>query len=111
MPSSTDYLHKLAHYNQQHGITATFSEMKKTARRIERLCKENEEARNAVDPLAYVLQHWDPTGEEASENVDAERHLLNQANAARRCAGLTKGKAASGATPAAQTNPYQGVNQ
>ncbi|NWL34474.1 hypothetical protein [Paenarthrobacter nitroguajacolicus] len=111
MPSNTDYLHKLAHYNKQHGITATFSEMKKTARRIERICKENEEARNAVDPLAYVLQHWDPTGEEASENVDAERHLLNQANAARRCAGPTQRKAATMPGDRLQQNPYQGELQ
>lgn len=108
MPSSTDYLSKLAHYNQQHGITATFSEMKKTARRIQKL---DVERGIAIDLETYFLDYKDPTGEEASENVDAERHNINQANAARRCAGPAKGKAASGATPAAQTNPYQGVNQ
>ena len=105
MPS--DYLSMLAHYNQQHGITATFSEMKKTARRIQKL---DVERGSPVDLNEYFLDYKDPTGEEAAENVDAER-ITNHNNAARRCAGHTKGKAASGATPAARTNPYQGVNQ
>lgn len=86
MPSNTDYLSKLAAYNAVHGITATFSEMKKTARRIERICNENEAARQAVDPLAYVLQYWDETGETATDNADAERAEQNKANAARRLA-------------------------
>lgn len=85
MPS-IDYLSKLATYNQNHGITATFSEMKKTARRIERICNENEAARKAVDPLAYVLQYWDETGETATDNADAERAKQNSTNAARRVA-------------------------
>lgn len=83
MPKSTDYLSELARYNARNNITATFSEMKKTARRIERICTENEAARNAVDPLAYVLQFWDETGELAIRRVQKER---NAANAARRCA-------------------------
>ena len=37
MPKNTDYLSELAKYNEEHGVTATFSEMKKTARRIEKL--------------------------------------------------------------------------
>lgn len=86
MPSNTDYLSKLATYNESHGITATFSEMKKTARRIERICNENEAARAAVDPLAYVLQYWDETGETATDNADAERAEQNKAAAARRLA-------------------------
>ena len=84
MPSSTDYLSELAKYNAKNGITATFSEMKKTARRIERICIEDEAARNAIDPLAYVLQFWDETGELATDNVMAERAAHNQTNAARR---------------------------
>ncbi|GAP53832.1 hypothetical protein AHiyo6_03970 [Arthrobacter sp. Hiyo6] len=36
MPSNTDYLSKLAAYNKDNGITATFSEMKKTARRMQK---------------------------------------------------------------------------
>lgn len=86
MPSNTDYLSELAGYNERNGITATFSEMKKTARRIERICVENEAARTAVDPLAYVLQFWDETGEEATDNVMAERAKHNHTNAARRVA-------------------------
>jgi acid phosphatase class B len=81
MPSNTDYLSKLAAYNELHGITATFSEMKKTARRMQKLHDE----RGPVDLDAFFLLHSDPTGEEASENVDAER-AQNAANAARRVA-------------------------
>lgn len=78
MPSN-DYLSKLATYNQKHVITATFSEMKKTARRMQKLHDE----RGPVDVEAFFLDHQDPTGEEATDNVlDAQ----NQANAARRLA-------------------------
>jgi len=86
MPKNTDYLSELARYNQEHGVTATFSEMKKTARRIGRIVEENEAARNAVDPLAYVLQYWDETGELATDHVMEERAKQNAANAARRVA-------------------------
>ena len=85
----TDYLTQLANYNKRHNITATFSEMKKTARRIERICTENEAARKAIDPLAYVLQFWDETGELATDHVmeeQAERAKQNATNAARRVA-------------------------
>lgn len=81
MPSNTDYLSKLATYNQEHGITATFSEMKKTARRMQKLDDE----RGPVDIEAFFLLHSDPTGEEATDNVMAER-ARNAANAARRVA-------------------------
>lgn len=106
MPSSTDYLSKLAHYNQQHGITATFSEMKKTARRIQKI---DIERGSPVDLEEYFLDYKDPTGEEAAENVDAER-LANQANAARRC-GRTKQKVAAMPGSHLQKNPYQGELQ
>jgi len=86
MPKNTDYLSELARYNQEHGVTATFSEMKKTARRIGRIVEENEAARNAVDPLAYVLQYWDETGELATDHVMEERAKQNATNAARRVA-------------------------
>jgi ABC-type Zn uptake system ZnuABC Zn-binding protein ZnuA len=76
---SNDYLTKLATYNAKNNITATFSEMKKTARRMQKLHDE----RGPVDVEAFFLLHSDPTGEEAATNVDAER---NAANAARRCA-------------------------
>jgi acid phosphatase class B len=82
MPENTDYLSKLAAYNVMNGITATFSEMKKTARRIQKLHDE----RGPVDIEAFFLLHSDPTGEEATDNVMAERAAQNQANAARRVA-------------------------
>lgn len=81
MPSNTDYLSKLATYNQSHGITATFSEMKKTARRMQKLHDE----RGPVDLDVFFLLHSDPTGEEATANVMAER-AQNATNAARRLA-------------------------
>jgi acid phosphatase class B len=80
MPSNNDYLSKLATYNELHGITATFSEMKKTARRMQKLHDE----RGPVDLDAFFLLHSDPTGEEATDNVMAERAAQNSANAARR---------------------------
>lgn len=82
MPSNTDYLSKLATYNQLHGITATFSEMKKTARRMQKLDDE----RGPVDLDVFFLLHSDPTGEEATANVMAERAEQNKAAAARRLA-------------------------
>lgn len=80
MPSNTDYLSELAKYNAKNGITATFSEMKKTARRMQKLDDE----RGPIDVEAFFLLHSDPTGEEATDNVMAERAITNQANAARR---------------------------
>lgn len=82
MPKNTDYLSELARYNQENGITATFSEMKKTARRIQKLHDE----RGPVDLDAFFLLHADPTGEEATDNVMEERAKQNATNAARRCA-------------------------
>jgi hypothetical protein len=70
----------LATYNQDNGITATFSEMKKTARRMQKLADEQ----GPVDIEAFFLDHQDPTGEEATDNVMAERAATNHANAARR---------------------------
>jgi len=85
MPSNTDYLSKLATYNQSHGITATFSEMKKTARRMQTLHESMPEGwRLTVED--YFRQVADPTGEEATSNVMNERAELNKANAARRLA-------------------------
>lgn len=82
MPSNTDYLSKLAAYNVMNGITATFSEMKKTARRMQKLADEQ----GPVDVEAFFLLHSDPTGEQATDNVMAERAKQNATNAARRCA-------------------------
>jgi acid phosphatase class B len=83
MPKNTDYLSKLAAYNVMNGITATFSEMKKTARRMQKLDAERGEA---IDLDAFFLLHSDPTGEEAVTNVLAERAAQNKANAERRLA-------------------------
>jgi hypothetical protein len=84
MPSN-DYLSKLATYNQSHGITATFSEMKKTARRIEKLHDTMPEAwRLTVEEYFRLVS--DPTGEEATDNVMNERAETNRTNAARRLA-------------------------
>lgn len=53
----------------------------------------NKFKKGLFDPdLARFIQYSDPTGEEATARADKE-------------------KAASGATPAAQRNPYQGVLQ
>jgi hypothetical protein len=82
MPKNNDYLAKLASYNAKHGITATFSEMKKTARRMQKLHDE----RGPVDLDTFFLLHSDPTGEEATDNVMAERAAQNEAAAARRLA-------------------------
>jgi hypothetical protein len=86
MPKNTDYLSALSTYNKQHGITATFSEMKKTARRIAKLDAELGEG---IDLDAFFLLHSDPTGEEATDNVmaeRAERAAHNHSAAARRLA-------------------------
>ena len=85
MPSNTDYLSKLSTYNAQHGITATFSEMKKTARRMQKQHESMPEGwRLTVED--YFRQISDPTGEEATDNVMNERAKQNQAAAARRVA-------------------------
>lgn len=66
------------------GVEITFSQARYTARRIEK----RDDAKDAIDPYAYVLQHWDEVGETAIRNVQDER---DKAAAARR---ITK-KAAS----------------
>lgn len=66
------YLSELAAYNERNGITATFSEMKKTARRIETLHESMPEGwRLTVED--YFRQVSDPTGELATDNVMNER--------------------------------------
>jgi len=61
------------------GVEITFSQARYAARRIEK----RDDAKDAIDPYAYVLQHWDETGETAIRNVQDER---NKAAAARRLA-------------------------
>lgn len=82
MPSNTEYLTRLAAHNERLGITSTFSEMKKTARRLQKL----HDAREPTDPDAFSLDYEDPTGEEATENVMTERAATNAHNAHRRLA-------------------------
>lgn len=67
-----DFLTELARYNAVNGVKATFSEMKKTARRLERAF--NDRADKAVEvaeflALAYQREFTDPTGETAVAHV------------------------------------------
>lgn len=67
-----NFLHDLATYNNKHGITATHSEMKKTARRLERAF--NDRADQSIEAaeflaLAYFRKFSDRTGEEAVAHV------------------------------------------
>jgi len=85
MPSNTDYLSKLATYNQERGIPSTFSEMKKTARRMQKLHEAMPEGwRLTVEDYFRLVS--DPVGEEATDNVMNERQRTNHTNAARRAA-------------------------
>lgn len=63
------------------GVSITFSQARYAARRIEK----RDDAKDAIDPYAYVLQHWDETGELAIANVQKERNEAAAA-AARRIA-------------------------
>lgn len=86
MPSH-DFLTLIANHNKARGITATFSEMKKTARRMERAYNDRKDP--DLDPYAYVLDYSDETGETATDNVLAEqleRAARNAAAARRRLA-------------------------
>jgi hypothetical protein len=85
MPKNNDYLSMLATYNHDHGIPATFSEMKKTARRMQKMHEAMPDGwRLTVEE--YFRQVSDPTGEEATDNVMTERAKQNATNAARRTA-------------------------
>ena len=85
MPKNTDYLSMLATYNEENDITSSFSEMKKTARRMQKLHESMPDGwRLTVED--YFRQVSDPTGEEATDHVMAERAKQNAANAARRTA-------------------------
>lgn len=56
----------------------SFSQAKKIARRLEKRC----ESWGTIDPLKYVLDYWDETGETATDNIME----ANARNAARRVA-------------------------
>lgn len=85
-----NYLSLVMQVAADEGVEITFSQARYTARRIEK----RDDAQDVVDPYAYVLQHWDETGETAIKNVQDER---NRAAAERR----HKEKAASVAALAA----------
>ena len=74
-----NYLSLVMQVAADEGVEITFSQARYAARRIEK----RDDAQDAIDPYAYVLQHWDPTGEEATDNVMAAQ---NATNAARRIA-------------------------
>lgn len=67
-----NFLTELARYNAINGVQATFSEMKKTARRLERAF--NDRADKAIEAaeflaLAYEKEYSDITGETAVAHV------------------------------------------
>ena len=79
--NSTNYLNELAAYNQKRGITATFSEMKKTARRMQTLHETMPDGwRLTVED--YFRTVADPTGEEATDNVMADNEKKERAHLA-----------------------------
>ena len=85
MPSH-NFMNLLATHNAEHDIHLTFSELKKTSRRIEKAF--NERPDKSVDPYAYVLQYRDDTGEGATDGYDTERER-NRVAAAQRIARRT----------------------
>lgn len=64
-----DYLSLVMQVATDEGVEITFSQARYTARRIEK----RDDAKDVIDPYAYVLQHWDETGETAIRNVQDER--------------------------------------
>lgn len=72
-----NYLSLVMQVAADEGVEITFSQARYTARRIEK----RDDAQDAIDPYAYVLQHWDETGETAVANVLEEQ---NKKAAARR---------------------------
>jgi hypothetical protein len=60
-----NYLSLVMQVAADEGVEITFSQARYTARRIEK----RDDAHDAMDPYAYVLQHWDETGETAVKNV------------------------------------------
>jgi hypothetical protein len=64
-----NYLSLVMQVAADEGVEITFSQARYTARRIEK----RDDAQDVIDPYAYVLQHWDETGELAIEHVQRER--------------------------------------
>ena len=86
MPKNTlaGWENKIRSYAERHKVSMDRTAIRRAAKTINR----NFEASNALtltedELIARVLQHSDPTGEEAARNVDRER---NQAAAVRRLA-------------------------
>lgn len=72
-------LHIVLQVANDKAVPVTFGQAKKIASRLERRFEHAAEP----DPLKYVLDYWDETGEIAIENVQKQR---NDAAAARRLA-------------------------
>lgn len=74
--SSPDFLTLLSAHNNQHGIRLTFSEMKKTARRIGKAYDARPDQTVAAED--YFLDYSDITGETAVAHVmnptDCDHH-------------------------------------
>jgi hypothetical protein len=88
MPSnSPDFMTLLSKHNNKHGITTTVSELKKSAAAIRKAYYARPD-HEQIDPLAYVLQYRDDTGEEATDGYDTERER-NRVAAAQRIARRT----------------------
>ena len=79
-----NFLHILATHNNLHGITATHSELKKTARRMEKLHAAQEALQGQIDADKFILDYSDDTGEIACGFKDNPFTQTNHANAARR---------------------------
>ena len=82
-----NFLHLIATHNNEHGITATHSEMKKTARRMERAYNDRADRDVAAVEflaLAYDREFSDRTGEEAVEHVMNPTECTHHASVQRR---------------------------
>ncbi len=82
-----NFIHSLSVHNNHHGITATHSEMKKTARRMERVFNDRADKDMAAAEflaLAYDREFSDKTGEEAVDHVMNPDECTHHASVQRR---------------------------
>lgn len=79
-----NFLHLLATHNNERGIVATHSEMKKTARRLEKLHAADIAAGIEREADAYILGYSDDTGEIACGFKVSPFPSANDVAAARR---------------------------
>ncbi|MGP5389830.1 hypothetical protein [Glutamicibacter arilaitensis] len=89
MPKNIDFLSELARYNAINGVSATFSEMKKTARRLERAFNDRlDKAIEASEFIknAYDKEYSDHTGETAVAHVMNPAECDHHVSVARRLA-------------------------